>query len=77
MNVTDSHKSSKKLPNHPIKAHVKFKSHRISFDVCLRPIKGFSRTRGGIYPLYALSPYTLVEVAYGEHVFRVYADTSV
>ena len=77
MKVTDFHKSSKKLPNHPTKAHVKFKSHRISFDVGLRPSKGFSRTRGGVYPLYTLSPYTLVEGAYGEHVFRVCADTLV
>ena len=34
-------KSSKKLPSHLTKTHVKFESHRISFDGGSFPIKGF------------------------------------
>ena len=46
-------KSSKKLPNPSTKAHVKFESHRISFDDGLPPIKRFSLTRIGFYSIYA------------------------
>ena len=46
-------KYSKKLPNHPTKAHLKFESHRISFDGGSPPIKRFSVTREGSYPIYA------------------------
>ena len=46
-------KSSKKLPNLPTKAHVKFESHRISFDDGSPPIKRFSLTRMWFYSIYA------------------------
>ena len=46
-------KSSKKLPNHPTKALVKFETHRVSFDGGSPPIKRFSVTHEGFYPIYA------------------------
>ena len=53
-------KSSKKLPNHPTYAYVKFESHRISFVGGSAPIQGFSLMRRAFYPLYTCISYLSV-----------------
>ena len=53
-------KSSKKLPNHATKAHMKFESYRMLFDGGSPPIKEFSLTRRGFVPFMLAFRYLLV-----------------
>ena len=53
-------KSSKQLPNHPAKAHVKFESHRISFDGGSPQLRGFRLRAIDFTTFMLVYPYRLV-----------------